>query len=147
MAEQEYHLARGVVYRSRIGDAKQVIKQRSGKAVFAAVNILRNGIVTLMANGSRTGRMYRKPGTKKYYQASAPGEPPARRFGKLLQSIRIILEQDDEFTYGFVGTDLIYAPPLETGTEDGRLQARPFFEKGYENSKEQAIAVLEQFGE
>ena len=38
-------------------------------------------------SGNRSGRVYRVPGTKTLYTASAPGEPPASRLGTLRNSI------------------------------------------------------------
>jgi hypothetical protein len=45
-------------------------------AVKGAVDLLRNALVEKVS-GTRTGRIYRIPGRKVKYQASAPGEPPA----------------------------------------------------------------------
>ena len=48
-----------------------------------AVNAIRNAELRVL-KGQRSGRVYRKPHTKKAtYTASAPGEPPARRTGNL----------------------------------------------------------------
>lgn len=48
-----------------------------------AVNELRNAELEVL-KGQRSGKVYRKPFTKKAtYTASAPGEPPARRTGNL----------------------------------------------------------------
>lgn len=45
-----------------------------------AANELRNAELEIL-RGGRGGRRYRVPGIKRYYTASAPGEPPARRTG------------------------------------------------------------------
>ena len=42
---------------------------------------LRNAAVDEVLKGNGSGRRYRVPGTKQYYTASAPGEPPANRTG------------------------------------------------------------------
>lgn len=47
---------------------------------YRAANELRNAS-QLVLRGQRSGRRYRVPGTKQYYTASAPGEPPAVRTG------------------------------------------------------------------
>lgn len=47
---------------------------------YVAANELRSASL-LVLRGQRNGRRYRVPGTKRYYQASAPGEPPAVRTG------------------------------------------------------------------
>ena len=51
----------------------------------AAVHLASETKVTLA--GNRTGRRYKLPGRKRSYRASAPGEPPAVRFGGLRASI------------------------------------------------------------
>lgn len=45
-----------------------------------AANELRNAS-QIVLRGQRSGRIYRVPGTKRHYTASAPGEPPAVRTG------------------------------------------------------------------
>lgn len=54
---------------------------------YAAANELRNAEL-LVLRGQRGGRKYRVPGTKRYYQASAPGQPPAVRTGAFRLSWR-----------------------------------------------------------
>lgn len=53
--------------------------QMESRAVDAA-NELRNAELKIL-RGQRGGRIYGVPGTKKRYQASAPGQPPAVRTG------------------------------------------------------------------
>ena len=53
--------------------------QMESRAVDAA-NELRNAELEIL-RGQRGGRIYGVPGTKKRYQASAPGQPPAVRTG------------------------------------------------------------------
>lgn len=57
-------------------DIKHQMESRS----YRAANELRNAS-QLVLRGQRSGRRYRVPGTKRYYTASAPGEPPAVRTG------------------------------------------------------------------
>lgn len=57
----------------------QIKLEMEGRS-YKASNELRNAAL-LVLRGQRGGRKYRVPGTKKYYQASAPGEPPAVRTG------------------------------------------------------------------
>lgn len=53
--------------------------QMEARSVKAA-NELRNAALEVL-RGQRGGRRYRVPGTKRYYSASSPGEPPAARTG------------------------------------------------------------------
>lgn len=52
---------------------------------YKAANELRNAS-QLVLRGQRHGRRYRVPATKRYYTASAPGEPPAVRTGHFRMS-------------------------------------------------------------
>jgi hypothetical protein len=56
--------------------------------------------------------------------ASAPGEAPAIDTGLLINSLQESYEGD--FT-GYAYTIAEYAPPLEFGSADGKLAARPFY--------------------
>lgn len=97
-----------------------------------AVNALRNAELEVL-KGQRSGRVYRKPYTKKAtYTASAPGEPPARRTGNLR------LHWNGEVKSGSAsgkGASVIaalesgepYAVLLEKGTS--KMAARPFVER------------------
>lgn len=89
-------------------------------------------------SGQRSGKTYRVPGTKrKWYTASAPGEPPAVRTGRLRSSIKHKLIRRPFAHEGVVGTDVEYSTHLEYGTH--KMAARPFlvptFEKNRENVK------------
>ena len=56
------------------------IKHEMEARSYVAANELRNAEL-LVLRGQRGGRIYGVPGTKKKYQASAPGQPPAVRTG------------------------------------------------------------------
>lgn len=56
------------------------IKLQMESRAYRGANELRNAS-QLVLRGQRSGRRYRVPGTKRYYTASAPGEPPAARTG------------------------------------------------------------------
>ena len=83
--------------------------------------------------GQRGGRRYKKAHKKTHYTASAPGEPPAVRSGKLCSSFRPSAK-----TYGnpfggaasvyvSIETDTRYAGFLQDGTS--KMAARPYVEK------------------
>lgn len=61
-------------------ECAEKIRFQMERRTFLAANELRNAS-QLILRGSRGGRSYKIPGTKKSYQASAPGEPPAVRTG------------------------------------------------------------------
>ena len=103
-----------------------------------AVNALRNAELEVL-RGQRSGKVYRVPFTKKTtYQASAPGEPPARRTGNLR------MHWSGEVKYGkTIGNNVevlavlesneIYSTYLEKGTK--KMVPRPFVEKIKEKAK------------
>ena len=56
------------------------IRRQLPDRAYRSANELRNASL-LVLRGQRNGRRYRVPATRKYYTASAPGEPPAVRTG------------------------------------------------------------------
>ena len=81
-------------------------------------------------SGKRTGRVYRVPGTKKTYVASAPGEPPAVATGQLRSSIKYRIVGELQVLRGEVGSELKKAPMLEFGTR--KMAARPFLKPTFD---------------
>lgn len=73
----------GRVVRAKVTEMAEGINQKVASRGARAVNALRNAELEVL-KGQRSGKVYRKPYTKKAtYTASAPGEPPARRTGNL----------------------------------------------------------------
>jgi hypothetical protein len=70
-------------------------------------------------------------GRRGYYRASAPGEPPARRFGKLIQSIQMRTRMNRQSATAWVGSDEKYAVWLEKGTK--RMAPRPWLIVAFNN--------------
>lgn len=120
----------------------EVIAQKISLGVrsrgYRAANELRNAS-QLVLRGQRSGRRYRVPGTKSYYTASAPGEPPAVRTG----AFRVGWQAKQEVT-SWSGTDVAVRSYIESNTrtdngkyllgsilEDGssRMAPRPYKEK------------------
>lgn len=56
------------------------IRHQMESRAYVAANELRNAELEIL-RGQRGGRIYGVPGTKRKYQASAPGQPPAVRTG------------------------------------------------------------------
>ena len=74
--------------------------------------------------GQRGGRSYKKSFKNSSYTASAPGEPPAVRSGKLRSSFRPVAGSSGGVA---IETDTHYAGYLEHGTS--KMAARPYVEK------------------
>lgn len=99
------------------------------------------GKVKEKLSGSRTGRVYKVPGTKhKVYTASAPGEPPAVMLGQLRQSIKFAIDATIKGIVGLVGSDLKKAPMLEYGTS--RIKPRPFLRPTFQENIDSIKAIL-----
>lgn len=102
-----------------------------------AVNAIRNAELEVL-KGQRSGRVYRKPYTKRAtYTASAPGEPPARRTGNLRMHWNGQVKSENSSRGGVVVVAELesqepYAIHLENGTT--RMAPRPFVGKIQENA-------------
>lgn len=68
-----------------VQEIAEEIKHQMERRAYLGANELRNAELQVM-RGQGGGRRYRVPGTKKYYQASAPGQPPAVRTGAFRNS-------------------------------------------------------------
>ena len=101
-----------------------------------ASNALRNAELNVLT-GQRSGKVYRKPHSKSYYTASAPGEPPARRTGNLRLSFGPFVETKvagDKSTVIISGikSNVNYADILEEGRGMAR---RPYRERIIEKAR------------
>ena len=81
-------------------------------------------IIRTMLRDRKTGNWYLTNG--KWHRASAPGESPAKRTGKLIKSMSIIFSEGG--MKGHIGASAKYAGYLENGTRGGGQNKRPAFE-------------------
>mgnify|MGYP006922126157 CR=1 FL=1 len=111
-----------------VGDINRKVVSRGVRAV----NAIRNAELEVL-KGQRSGRVYRKPFTKRAtYTASAPGEPPARRTGNLRMHWNGQVKSENTSSGGVaivaeLESQESYAGYLENGTS--KMAARPFVEK------------------
>lgn len=98
-------------------------------------NALRNAELEVL-KGQRGGKRYRKPYSKRTYQASSPGEPPARRTGALRLQWAKGVGGGAKYT-AYIESQVPYAGYLENGTS--KMAARPYVEK----IKEKALPEIE----
>lgn len=115
---------------------------------YRAANELRNAAL-LVLRGQRSGRIYKVPGKKKRYTASAPGEPPAVRTGifrgswqptarKVFGSYISRIESDVTTDNGQYNLGEI----LENGT--GRMAARPHHDRILEKAEPKIFRIYDE---
>lgn len=120
-----------VRFRSRRRDAIASIEGGVAKNVRAAADHYRSALTKTLLKGPRTGRMYRVPGgTKRLYTASAPGEAPAPRTGRLANSFEVVPRTRFRV---LVGSPLEYARFLEVGTR--HIAPRPYFRRTFNEER------------
>ena len=122
-------------FEERIGEAVKKMNDTSEARMLESVNLVRNTVLETLS-GSRSGRIYRVPGTKRDYVASAPGEPPAVQVADLRKSIKGGVEKGEGRVMGFVGTDLPKGVWLEFGTHDNRIEPRPWLRPSFEKASD-----------
>jgi hypothetical protein len=83
--------------------------------------------------GSRGGHTYR---------ASAPGEPPASRFGRLRQSISYEVEMNQSEGVAYIGSQVKYSIYLELGTRN--MAPRPSLFPAYMNAIPEIKRILQE---
>ena len=115
------------------------IEDAAGKRMAEAVQAVRTQVLETLS-GSRSGRTYYVPGTKRTYTASSPGQPPAQATGGLRQSIKTSVSGEDKVVVGIVGTDLEYGRCLEFGTRN--MSPRPWLRVSFEKSSEKVKSIL-----
>ncbi len=101
---------------SYLGEVTRELDKQARIRTFAAANAVKREWVKGLS-GSRSGRVYRVPGTSQTYVASAPGEAPAVATRDFRLSIKAVSERNAQGDWeGVVGSDMEKAPWLEFGT-------------------------------
>lgn len=105
-------------------------------------NALRNAELDVLS-GQRSGARYRKATKgKRYYTASAPGEPPARRTGFLRTSWTSFSSGGGSSCSFGIRSNMHYSGYLEHGTS--KMAPRPFVDKIIEKAEPEIYRI---FGE
>lgn len=119
---------------------KVLIAERATNVALTAAwkevgTVVTNQLRYMIRNGPRTGRVYTFRGRK--HQASAPGEVPANRTGRLAKSVRY--ESTGHHTLR-VGEDAEYAGWLENGTK--RMAPRPHLQIAVQQTQTKTMGIL-----
>ena len=117
----------------------RAIESTATKRVLEAVTAVRGQTLETLS-GSRSGRTYRVPGSRRTYTASAPGQPPASRLGELRQSVKTALKTEGRKIIGMVGTDKEYGKILEFGSRF--MAARPWLRPSFDKALPKVKAIL-----
>lgn len=129
---------------------KENLKVQIESRGYRVSNEMRNAVMTTL-RGQGSGRIYRVPMTKRYYQASAPGEVPANRTGVYRMSWRpstYASELSGELVVvSQVGTDYrvrgqLLGEMLEEGTS--RMAPRPHVEKIMKKAEAKAVRIYNE---
>jgi len=123
----------------KIPEIKELLKRAGESNIREATFSTHDVLIDQILVGTRSGRFYNVPGTKKKYQASAPGEAPARRFGDLARDYKPYVKG----FVGYIGAMLLYALMLEKGTSGkGGMKPRPHLGIAFEKNKNEIIRIL-----
>lgn len=114
------------------------VRQAINREIVVQTEEVRNEAIRLILDTPKTGRLYKRRGGK-MHQASAPGEPPASDYGRLVNSIRT--DYDLQASIGTVTASTKYAAGLEFGT--ARMAARPFMRTALSNRHKEIIAGIQ----
>lgn len=143
----------GAAIRMAVKDQVADINRKAASRGVRAVNAIRNAELEVL-KGQRSGRVYKKPGTYgktpskatraligdyghklrggQLYRASAPGEPPAKRFGDLRMHWNGQVKTESAAGGGvIVIAELESQEPYAADLEKGRkgMAPRPFVER------------------
>lgn len=111
-------------------------RQGAARGVVSATEIVRSEAISLILDGPKTGRVYRRRSVE--HRASAPGEAPASDTGRLVNSIRT--DFDLGALVGKVIASTAYAAYLEYGT--AKMEARPYMRPALARKRKDVEATI-----
>jgi Bacteriophage HK97-gp10, putative tail-component len=99
-----------------------------------------NNEVRRTLTGQRHGKLYRVAGTRRFYTASSPAEPPAVRLGHLRNSYQYKVKGSGFGARAYVGSPLDYAHFLEYGT--AKMRPRRHLSVAFKRSKPKVMTYF-----
>jgi len=130
-----------VIIRLYTKEINQSIKDTASKRMYKGVNEVRDQMNETLS-GRRTGRIYKVPGTRRTYTASAPGEPPAQATAELRQSLFVSVEGRGNTITGKAGTRLPRGLWLDEGTKN--MKPRPWLDRSLERALSRLREIFEE---
>jgi HK97 gp10 family phage protein len=118
-----------------------VVEGKVEKQLMLASKLLEAEIKKTLT-GTRSGKLYRVPGTKKKYVASAPLQAPAVRLGHLRRQTQGFVEGRGYEAVGYVANPLEYSVYLEYGTN--KMAIRPYFRKTMHQHKAEIEEIVRE---
>jgi hypothetical protein len=135
-------LVGSIKFTSNLERVTAEIERELIRRAFDAANLVRNEWLEVLS-GNRSGRVYRVPGTRRTYTASAPGEPPAVQFGDLRRSIHARpAKLEGGVIVAEVGSSLEKALWLEMGTR--KIKPRPHGSVAWNRAEPRVRELLAQ---
>ena len=121
----------GAQVKVKVNELTATVNRKVASRGTRTITVLRNAELRVL-KGQRSGKRYRVQFSKRYYTASAPGEPPARRTGNLRLRWSGDLKtehtgQNEIKLTAILESDTKYAGFLENGTS--KMLPRPFVQK------------------
>ena len=117
------------------------IEKSLPKQCLRACHEVRNEWVRSLT-GTRSGRQYYVPGTRRRYTASAPGEAPARATARHVQSIRVMPRLEPGRVQARVGSPLETFIYLEYGTES--MSPRPSLGPAKDRAMPKVLSIFSE---
>lgn len=122
------------------------IKRQMESRAYRVSNELRNSELDVL-RGQGGGRRYRVPGTRAYYTASAPGQPPAVRTGAFRLSWQPSSRVEGTRYVSRIETNLqvngyTLGSLLENGTS--KMAPRPHHDRILEKTKPRAVKIYSE---
>jgi hypothetical protein len=110
-----------VILTSRIPEACALMRSTVKERMAESMQVVDASLKEVLSHQGR-GRTYKVPGTKgAHYQASAPGDPPAKALGDLAKSLSFGVKETATGVVGFAGTDSRVGVWLQVGTRGGKI--------------------------
>lgn len=120
-----------------VGMPRELMRHQKGieNGLYVIGDVVGKRVKELLVQGPKTGRIYRFRGQD--HQASAPGEAPATRTGRLVKSFNYNVHGPFQME---VGESAPYAGFLEDGT--GKMKPRPHVIRAITETQGDAVRIF-----